>query len=52
MATRAEAIALMLEGMLSCLPVVSSDGGLIGILTETDFLHYVYKDVTGAHYGG
>ena len=46
-----EAIALMLEDMLSCLPVVDSDGSLIGILTETDFLHYVYQDVTGAHYG-
>ncbi len=32
------AIDLLLENQFGCLPVVGSDGHLIGIVTETDFL--------------
>ena len=47
-----EAVALMLEHLVGCLPVVDGGGKLVGILTETDFLRYVYREVTGAEYVG
>lgn len=34
----ATAIDLLLDNQFGCLPVVGSDGHLIGIVTETDFL--------------
>src|SRR4051794_29245248 len=38
-----EAIALMVEHRIGCLPVVDKPGKLIGIITETDFMRYVYR---------
>ena len=43
-ATRAaEAVAILLEHKISCLPVVGAAGELIGIVTETDFLRAAYQ---------
>ncbi len=47
-----EAIALLLEHRTDCLPVVDERGKLAGILTETDFLRHVYREVTGTEYEG
>jgi CBS domain-containing membrane protein len=47
-----EAIALMIEHRHGCLPVVDGQGKLVGILTETDFLRYVYREVAGVDYVG
>ena len=35
-----EAAKRMLDRKIGCLPVVSSAGTLVGIVTETDFVHY------------
>jgi CBS domain-containing protein len=35
------ACEVMLQEKLSCLPVVSDDATLVGILTETDFIKLV-----------
>jgi len=45
-----EAIALMIEHRVGCLPVVDGAGKLIGLLTETDFLRYTYREVAGTDY--
>ena len=37
-ATLREAAALMLRHRIGCIPVVTSDGGLLGLVTETDLL--------------
>lgn len=37
-----EAVALMLERRIGCLPVVS-DGNLVGLLSETDCLGYLHR---------
>lgn len=35
-----EAVALMLRNKFGCLPVVTTDGMLVGILTEADLVRY------------
>ncbi|WP_338866705.1 CBS domain-containing protein [Myxococcus stipitatus] len=35
-----EAVAMMLRNKFGCLPVVSGDGTLVGILTEADLVRY------------
>lgn len=37
-ATLAEAASLMLQHGVSCLPVVNAEGGIEGVITETDFI--------------
>ena len=37
-----EAIAIMLELKIGCLPVLGSSGQLIGVVTDTDFLRVAY----------
>lgn len=43
-AALSEAAALMLEHRIGCLPVVDDANGLVGILTETDFLALHVED--------
>jgi CBS domain-containing protein len=38
-----EAVGLMLENKFGCLPVVSEDGKLAGILTEADLVRYAQQ---------
>ena len=45
-----EAIALLIEHRISCLPVVDKEGRLVGILTEGDFMRHVYREVAGSDY--
>ncbi len=48
----AEAARHMLSSKHSCLPVVSDDGALVGILTEADFLRLATRDVPPCTCGG
>jgi len=41
-ATLREAAALMRRHQIGCVPVVKSDGTLLGLVTETDLLHAAY----------
>lgn len=41
--TAREAAALMLEHKFGCLPVVSEEGELLGIITEADFVHLAVR---------
>ena len=45
-----EAIALLIEHRIGCLPVVNGEGKLTGILTEADFLRHVYRQAAGVDY--
>lgn len=45
-----EAVALLVEHRVSCLPVVDREGRLAGILTEGDFLRHVYRSQMGTDY--
>ena len=45
-----EAIALLIEHRISCLPVVDREGKLVGILTESDFVRHVYRGQMGTDY--
>jgi CBS domain-containing protein len=38
-----EALRIMLERKISCLPVVD-ESGLIGVITETDFMRHLYEE--------
>lgn len=38
-----QALSLMLEKKIGCLPVVGSKGQLIGVVTETDFLQVAHS---------
>lgn len=40
-----DALARMLENKFSCLPVVDDDGGLIGVITETDFMRLLHDEM-------
>ncbi len=42
----AEAVELMLERKIGCLPVTGDDGHLVGMITETDFLQVAHKALT------
>jgi CBS domain-containing membrane protein len=37
------AVRLMIEMKIGCLPVVDEEGTLVGLLSETDCLHYLLK---------
>ena len=43
----ADAVELMLDTKLTALPVVDRAGQLVGILTESDFVRYVFRELTG-----
>ncbi|MCC6552786.1 MAG: CBS domain-containing protein [Polyangiaceae bacterium] len=43
-----EAAAIMMERKIGCLPVVGEDEQLVGIITETDFLHVAEQALRGA----
>jgi len=43
----AEAVELMLEHKIGCLPVVSDDGHMVGLITETDFLEVAHRALSG-----
>lgn len=38
-----DALQIMLEDKISCLPVVDDGDGLIGVITETDFMRLLYE---------
>lgn len=38
-----EALRIMLEKKISCLPVADASGGLVGVITETDFMRLLYE---------
>lgn len=38
-----DAVRLMIEMKIGCLPVVDEEGTLVGLLSETDCLHYLLK---------
>src|SRR5690606_15992508 len=42
----AEALGIMLDKKISALPVVGSKGQLVGVVTETDFLHVAHGLLT------
>lgn len=42
------AVALMIDRKFNSVPVVGAGGGLVGILTATDFLVVAYQALTGA----
>lgn len=48
----AQAAALMLEQQIGCLPVVDSDGLLLGIVTESDLVRVAFLDgeTAGTHF--
>jgi CBS domain-containing protein len=48
----AEAARYMLASKHSCLPVVDEDGGLVGILTEADFLRLATRGIPPCTCGG
>jgi CBS domain-containing protein len=48
----AEAARYMLSSKHSCLPVVSDDGALVGILTEADFMRLATRGVPPCTCGG
>jgi CBS domain-containing protein len=37
-----EALRIMLDGKIGCLPVTGDDGALVGVITETDFMRLLY----------
>ena len=41
-----EALRIMLEEKIGCLPVVDGDARLIGLITETDFLWRLFEQMT------
>lgn len=43
-----EATALMLEHKIGSVPVLGSDGQLVGLLTETDFLRLAHEVLSGS----
>lgn len=43
-----EAVELLLENKIGCLPVVGDDGQLVGLVTETDFLEVAQRALSGA----
>ena len=40
-----EALEIMLEKKISCLPVEGDDGQLVGVVTETDFMRLLYDEL-------
>lgn len=43
-ATRQEAAERLIRHRIGCLPVVGSDGSLVGLVTETDLIRAAYLD--------
>ncbi len=43
-----EAVELLIENKIGCLPVVGDDGQLVGLVTETDFLEVAQRALSGA----
>ena len=46
-----EAVDLLLDHKIGCVPVVTEDGQLVGIVTETDFLRVARDGLLGASPG-
>jgi len=40
-----EALEIMLERKISCLPVEGDEGQLVGVVTETDFMRLLYEEL-------
>ena len=40
-----EALEIMLDRKISCLPVEGDDGQLVGVVTETDFMRRMYEEL-------
>lgn len=40
-----DALKIMLEDKIGCLPVVGRDGQLVGLITETDFLRLLFTEM-------
>jgi len=47
-ASAADAVDLLLDNKIGCLPVVGDDGQLVGLVTETDFLEVAQRALSGA----
>ena len=41
----AEAAALLLKHKVGCLPVIDEEGSAVGIVTDTDFLRYLAREI-------
>ena len=46
-APAAEAVAILIESKIGCLPVEGDDGQLVGLITETDFLRIAGRVLSG-----
>jgi CBS domain-containing protein len=46
-APAAEAVAILIESKIGCLPVEGEDGQLVGLITETDFLRIAERVLSG-----
>lgn len=42
-----DAVTLMLEHKIGCLPVTGEEGQLVGLVTETDFLRVAHRALAG-----
>lgn len=45
-APAAAAVGMLLEHKIGCLPVTGDEGQLVGLVTETDFLHIAHRALT------
>jgi CBS domain-containing protein len=45
--TAVDAVEMMMEHKIGCLPIVADDGHLVGMVTETDFLQVAHRALSG-----